>query len=35
AGTGNLDDVWKDDPQPDGSKISLSPFIDRALKLCK
>lgn len=35
AGAGNLDDVWKDDPQPDGSKISLSPFIDRALKLCK
>jgi len=35
AGTGNLDDVWKDDPKPYGSKINLSPFIDQALKLCK
>lgn len=35
SGTGNLDDVWKDDQQPHGSKINLSPFIDQALKLCK
>lgn len=26
--------LWKDDPALPGAKISLSPFIDRALTLC-
>ncbi|TGB68862.1 MULTISPECIES: DUF2511 domain-containing protein [unclassified Escherichia] len=30
----NLDDVWKDDPEIDGVKISISPLIDAATALC-
>ncbi|CAM7108742.1 DUF2511 domain-containing protein [Salmonella enterica] len=30
----NLDDVWKDDPEYDGVKISISPVIDAATALC-
>ncbi|HGA5580778.1 TPA: DUF2511 domain-containing protein [Salmonella enterica subsp. enterica serovar Potsdam] len=30
----NLDDVWKDDPDYDGVKISISPVIDAATALC-
>ncbi|EJI7602748.1 DUF2511 domain-containing protein, partial [Klebsiella pneumoniae] len=27
-------DVWKDDPEYDGVKISISPVIDAATALC-
>lgn len=30
----NLDDVWKDNPDYEGVKISISPLIDAATELC-
>lgn len=30
----NLDDVWKDSPDYDGVKISISPLIEAATALC-
>lgn len=30
----NLDDVWKDDPDYEGVKISISPLIEAANALC-
>nr|DAI93544.1 MAG TPA: Protein of unknown function (DUF2511) [Caudoviricetes sp.] len=31
----DLDTVWKDDPNYPGVKMSISPVLDSALRLCK
>jgi hypothetical protein len=32
---GNINDIWKDNPNIPGVGIDISPFIDKALELCE
>ncbi|MBL0703212.1 MAG: DUF2511 domain-containing protein [Sulfurospirillum sp.] len=31
----NINPIWRDDPKIKGTKVSLSPFIKKALSFCK